>query len=165
MVGVFILALIYFAGVVFLLAKDRWPEWWVDGWGGRTAARSSVSRDRSRPPPIEKRRNKWRMLALTRRPASARPDCWHVFYDRDIHVGSIGIQPGLPVHADQWRWDVGFYPGRQWRPVPLWLCGKLRTGTRRLRGCMAGLLAAMHGRRLRRASPSEHLDYLEIRHA
>ena len=28
----------------------------------------------------------------------------------DVQVGTIAVQPGLPVHAEQWRWDCGFYP-------------------------------------------------------
>ncbi|MBR1193871.1 hypothetical protein JQ634_34290 [Bradyrhizobium sp. AUGA SZCCT0240] len=27
-----------------------------------------------------------------------------------MQVGTIAVQSGLPVHAKQWRWDVGFYP-------------------------------------------------------
>jgi hypothetical protein len=49
------------------------------------------------------------MPALTRRPHPERADCWHVFYG-DVQVGTIAIQSGLPAHARQWRWDVGFYP-------------------------------------------------------
>jgi hypothetical protein len=48
------------------------------------------------------------MPALTRRPHPERSDCWHVYYG-DVQVGTIAIQSGLPVHAKQWRWDVGFY--------------------------------------------------------
>jgi hypothetical protein len=50
------------------------------------------------------------MPALTRRRYSERQDCWHVYYG-DVHVGTIAIQPGVPVDVDQWGWDIGFYPG------------------------------------------------------
>jgi hypothetical protein len=49
------------------------------------------------------------MPALTRRRFPERPDCWHVYYG-DVHVGEIAIRPGVPVHVDQWGWNVGFYP-------------------------------------------------------
>jgi hypothetical protein len=49
------------------------------------------------------------MLAHTRRPHPERSDCWHVFYC-DVQVGTIAVQPGLPVGAPHWRWDCGFYP-------------------------------------------------------
>jgi hypothetical protein len=32
-----------------------------------------------------------------------------VFYG-DVQVGTMAIQSGLPVHAEQWRWDCSFYP-------------------------------------------------------
>ena len=50
------------------------------------------------------------MPALTRRRFPERPDCWHVFYD-DVHIGTIAVRPGVPVDADQWGWDIAFYPG------------------------------------------------------
>ena len=28
----------------------------------------------------------------------------------DVQVGMIAIQPGMPLGAPQWRWDLGFYP-------------------------------------------------------
>jgi hypothetical protein len=59
------------------------------------------------------------MPELTRRPHPERSDCWHIFYG-DVHVGTIAIQSGLPVHAEQWRWDVGFYPASH--------RGRLRSG-------------------------------------
>jgi hypothetical protein len=31
-------------------------------------------------------------------------------YYGDVQVGTIAVQSGLPVHAKQWRWDLGFYP-------------------------------------------------------
>jgi hypothetical protein len=49
------------------------------------------------------------MPALTRRRYPERPDCWHVYYG-DIHIGEIALRPGVPVHVDQWGWNVGFYP-------------------------------------------------------
>jgi hypothetical protein len=27
-----------------------------------------------------------------------------------VQVGAITVQSGLPVNAEQWRWDCGFYP-------------------------------------------------------
>jgi hypothetical protein len=52
------------------------------------------------------------MPDLTRRPHPERSDCWHIFYG-DVQVGTIAVQPGLPIHAEQWRWDYGFYPASQ----------------------------------------------------
>ena len=49
------------------------------------------------------------MPILTRRRHPERPDCWHVYF-RDVQVGTFAVQPGLPIHAEQWRWDCGFYP-------------------------------------------------------
>src|SRR5438045_2392586 len=49
------------------------------------------------------------MPELTRRRHPERPDCWHVYYS-DIRVGSIAVQPGMPLSVPQWRWDCGFYP-------------------------------------------------------
>ena len=49
------------------------------------------------------------MPTLTRRPHPERSDTWHVYFG-DVQVGTIAVQAGLPVHAKQWRWDVGFYP-------------------------------------------------------
>ena len=31
----------------------------------------------------------------------------------EVQVGTIAVQPGLPIHAEQWRWDYGFYPASQ----------------------------------------------------
>jgi hypothetical protein len=49
------------------------------------------------------------MPALTRRPHPERSDCWHVFFG-DVQVGTIAVQPGMPLSVQQWRWDCGFYP-------------------------------------------------------
>jgi hypothetical protein len=43
------------------------------------------------------------------RPHPERSDTWHVYYSV-VQVGTIAVQSGLPIHAKQWRWDVGFYP-------------------------------------------------------
>lgn len=53
------------------------------------------------------------MPALTRR-RSDNPhlETWHVFFD-DVRVGTIGERAGVPVHADQWTWLVGSYPGME----------------------------------------------------
>src|SRR3954463_15464936 len=48
------------------------------------------------------------MPILARRSHTDRPDCWHVYYG--VQVGTMAVQPGLPTHAEQWRWDCGFYP-------------------------------------------------------
>ncbi|MBR1302173.1 hypothetical protein [Bradyrhizobium sp. AUGA SZCCT0042] len=48
------------------------------------------------------------MPELTRRAHFERSDTWHVYYG-DVQVGTISVQPGLPTHARQWRWDCGFY--------------------------------------------------------
>jgi hypothetical protein len=35
---------------------------------------------------------------------------WHVVYG-DIHVATIAKRSGVPIDADQWGWQCGFYPG------------------------------------------------------
>ena len=50
------------------------------------------------------------MPTLTRRRYRERPDCWHVYYG-DVHVGTIAIRVGNPIHTDPWQWNCGFYPG------------------------------------------------------
>ncbi len=49
------------------------------------------------------------MPELTRRRHPERPDGWHVYYG-DVRVGTIAVQPGMPLSVPQWRWDCGFYP-------------------------------------------------------
>ncbi|WP_441259701.1 hypothetical protein AB7008_25300 [Bradyrhizobium sp. 521_C7_N1_3] len=50
------------------------------------------------------------MTALTRRRAdNPHEEAWHIYFD-DIRIGAIGTR-GVPVHADQCGWSVGFYPG------------------------------------------------------
>jgi hypothetical protein len=49
------------------------------------------------------------MPALTRRRHSERPHCWDVYFG-DVHIGGVTIRPGVPVHAHQWGWSIGFYP-------------------------------------------------------
>jgi hypothetical protein len=52
------------------------------------------------------------MTALTRRrDPDAREETWRVFYDGDVHVGTIGLRSGNPVGTDPWFWRCGFYPG------------------------------------------------------
>ncbi|MCP3406220.1 hypothetical protein [Bradyrhizobium sp. CCGB01] len=53
------------------------------------------------------------MTTLTRR-SSENPnqETWHIYFD-DVRVGTIGERAGVPVHADQWAWSVGFYPGME----------------------------------------------------
>lgn len=46
---------------------------------------------------------------LRRRNHASQQECWHVYY-RDIHVGTITAQTGLPNALDQWSWSCGFYP-------------------------------------------------------
>src|SRR3954469_3821177 len=47
-------------------------------------------------------------LQLTRR--RDRPeDHWLIMFG-DIRVGHIGKLAGVPIHAEQWGWDCGFYP-------------------------------------------------------
>jgi hypothetical protein len=52
------------------------------------------------------------MPNLTRSHYPEHQDCWHVYYD-DVHIGTIAVQPGVPVDEDQWGWICGFYPGTQ----------------------------------------------------
>jgi hypothetical protein len=52
------------------------------------------------------------MTALTRRrDPDAREETWRIFYDGDVHVGTIGLRSGNPVGTDPWFWRCGFYPG------------------------------------------------------
>ena len=53
------------------------------------------------------------MLALTRRRNDdPHREGWRVFYG-DVPVGTIAKRAGVPLHADQWAWQCGFYPGLQ----------------------------------------------------
>lgn len=53
------------------------------------------------------------MTALTRRRSdSEHQETWHIYFG-DVRVGVIGMRTGLPTHADQWGWSVGFYPGME----------------------------------------------------
>ncbi|MCP3401956.1 MULTISPECIES: hypothetical protein [unclassified Bradyrhizobium] len=53
------------------------------------------------------------MTALTRRRSdNPNQETWHIYFD-DVRVGTIGERAGVPVHADQWAWSVGFYPGME----------------------------------------------------
>jgi hypothetical protein len=51
------------------------------------------------------------MPALTRRRSADRQDCWHIYYDGDIHAGTIAKRVGNPHDTDPWEWVCGFYPG------------------------------------------------------
>ena len=44
-----------------------------------------------------------------RRDPEASFECWHVMYG-DVRVGTISVRAGVPVEADQWGWQCGFYP-------------------------------------------------------
>ena len=51
--------------------------------------------------------------ALTRRRSdNPHAETWHIFFT-DVRVGTIGVRAGVPVHADQWGWSIGFYPGME----------------------------------------------------
>ncbi|AJA62524.1 MULTISPECIES: hypothetical protein [Bradyrhizobium] len=56
--------------------------------------------------------------ALTRRRAdNPHEETWHIYFT-DVRIGAIGVRTGVHVHADQWGWSVGFYPGMEpstWR--------------------------------------------------
>lgn len=53
------------------------------------------------------------MTALTRRRSdNQHQEMWHVYYG-DIHVGTIGENAGVPIHAERWGWSLGFYPGME----------------------------------------------------
>ncbi len=48
--------------------------------------------------------------ALTRRRSdNPHEESWHI-YSGDVRIGTIGARAGVPVHADQWGWSIGFYP-------------------------------------------------------
>ena len=50
------------------------------------------------------------MPTLTRRRSTKCQDCWQVFYG-DVCVGTIARRAGVPIDADKWGWNCGFYPG------------------------------------------------------
>ncbi|MET4315161.1 hypothetical protein BjapCC829_45840 (plasmid) [Bradyrhizobium barranii] len=51
--------------------------------------------------------------ALTRRRAeNPHEETWQIYFT-DIRIGAIGARAGVPVHADQWGWSVGLYPGME----------------------------------------------------
>jgi|UPI0004276475 hypothetical protein len=56
--------------------------------------------------------------ALTRRRSdNPHEETWHI-YSGDVRIGTIGVRAGVPVHADQWAWSMGFYPAMEpgrWR--------------------------------------------------
>jgi hypothetical protein len=54
---------------------------------------------------------RWCGTPDNRRPHPERSDCWYVYYG-DVQVGTIAVQPGLPVSAPQWRWDSPFHRDR-----------------------------------------------------
>jgi hypothetical protein len=54
---------------------------------------------------------------LTRRRYPERPDCWHIYYDGDIHAGTIAKRVGNPHDTDPWEWSCGFYPGSHPREI------------------------------------------------
>ncbi|MEY9744933.1 hypothetical protein ABIF65_004307 [Bradyrhizobium japonicum] len=46
--------------------------------------------------------------ALTRRRSdNPHEETWHI-YSGDVRIGTIGVRAGVPVHADQWAWSMGF---------------------------------------------------------
>ena len=50
------------------------------------------------------------MSTLTRRRLKDQhTEQWPIFAD-DIHIGSIGVRAGVPVHADRWQWIISVYP-------------------------------------------------------
>ncbi|MGY4445897.1 hypothetical protein ACVWZR_000554, partial [Bradyrhizobium sp. i1.3.1] len=49
--------------------------------------------------------------ALTRRRSdNPHQETWYIYFT-DVRIGTIGVRAGVPIHADQWHWSVGFYPG------------------------------------------------------
>jgi hypothetical protein len=50
------------------------------------------------------------MPTLTRRRVQdQQTENWLIF-DDDIQIGSIGVRSGVPIHVDQWKWTISFYP-------------------------------------------------------
>lgn len=49
-------------------------------------------------------------LTRRRRNTDGRFESWRV-YSGDVAVGLIEERSGVPLHADQWQWSCGFYPG------------------------------------------------------
>jgi hypothetical protein len=58
------------------------------------------------------------MTALTRRRGNnPHEESWQIYFT-DVRTGTIGARAGVPIHADQWGWSIGFYPGMEpgtWR--------------------------------------------------
>ncbi len=53
------------------------------------------------------------MSALTRRRGdNPHEETWQIYFT-DVRIGTIGVRAGVPVHADQWGWLIGFYPGME----------------------------------------------------
>ncbi|WP_041956748.1 hypothetical protein [Bradyrhizobium japonicum] len=51
--------------------------------------------------------------ALTRRRSeNSHEETWQIYFT-DVRVGTIGMRAGVPIHADQWGWSIGFYPGME----------------------------------------------------
>ncbi|WLB58164.1 hypothetical protein [Bradyrhizobium japonicum] len=51
--------------------------------------------------------------ALTRRRAdNPHEETWQIYFT-DVRNEAIGVRAGVPVHADQWGWSIGFYPGME----------------------------------------------------
>jgi hypothetical protein len=43
------------------------------------------------------------MSALTRsRSDNTHQETWHVYYDGNVHAGTIGERAGVPIDVDQW---------------------------------------------------------------
>ena len=56
----------------------------------------------------------YRMPTLTRRRdrRSRHQKTWQIYYG-DVRVGTIGERAGVPIEADPWGWNLGFYPGTE----------------------------------------------------
>ncbi|WP_347336473.1 hypothetical protein [Bradyrhizobium japonicum] len=119
-----------------------------------------------------------------RRSDNPHEESWHI-YSGDVRIGTIGARAGVPVHADQWGWSIGFYPGME---PGTWLSGiaATRSRARGFRDRMVGATAEHSQQCLRRMAPRsglagrgcgqagagrearqrnpEHVDALRLRH-
>ena len=52
------------------------------------------------------------MTADPTRGDNDRQETWHIYFS-DVRISTIGARGGVPTTADEWGWDVGFYPGME----------------------------------------------------
>ena len=94
------------------------------------------------------------MTALTRRRGNnPHEESWQIYFT-DVRTGTIGARAGVPIHADQWGWSIGFYRGMEpgtWRSG---IAATFEAAREALMRCVCGTTFAA-GNRLR-ATRTEH---------